>query len=191
VKVLDAEFRPPVANPSLVSCLVFAACAALGALLWMLTAAPLFGYGGAAATCALALVVIHPLFVAPTVPRGVATAGVAFALAVPIACLRPSPFEAFTAGSFLLGIVRSALLYPRPFARALLLETGLGGGGLLALLFFYDGGLSGAVFGFWSFWLVQAGIALVPGDASPPEHRPVDPFERAQAAALLVLDRRR
>jgi hypothetical protein len=93
--------------------------------------------------------------------------------------------------SFLLGAVRSTLLYPQPFARALLAEAGLGCLGLLALVYFYDGGLSGAVFGLWAFWLIQAGFCFVPGENSPPEDRPVDPFERAQAAALLVLDRRR
>jgi hypothetical protein len=56
---------------------------------------------------------------------------------------------------------------------------------------FHDGSITGAVFGLWAFWLVQAGFCLVPGERPPPGERTADPFERAQAAALLVLHRRR
>ena len=181
-----------LSRPSLVLYLVFAVCAAAFALLWILTTAPLFGYGGAAGTCALALVVLHPLFVAPTVERGAAATALAFTLAIPVACLRLAPFTTFAWTAVLLGLVRSTLLYPAPFARALLTEACLGCAGLLALAYFDDGGITGAVFGLWSFWLVQAAFCLVPGESPPPHaQRPVDPFERAQAAALLVLDRRR
>jgi len=135
--------------------------------------------------------VLHPLFVAPSVQRGAAATAVAFALAIPVACLRPAPSMAFARMALLLATVRSTLLYPQPFARALLTEAAFGCLGLLALVYFYDGGLSGAVFGLWSFWLVQAGFCFVPGEDNPPEDRPADPFERAHAAALLVLDRRR
>jgi hypothetical protein len=170
---------------------VFALCAAVGAACWVAGAASLIGYGQAAATCALALVVLYPLFVAPSVERGVAATLVTAVLAVPLACHLPSPLVAFLGMSVLLAVVRSTLLYPRPFANALMLEAALAVAGLGPVLLFYDGGLVGAVFALWSFWLIQAGFALHPGESSGRDDRPIDPFEREHAAAITILEGRR
>ena len=187
----DTASRPSAARrPSLVSSLGFAACAALGTLLWVLCTAPFFGYGGATATWALGLVVLHPLFVAPNAQRAFAAVVLAFSVAVPVACLEPPPLAAFAVMSLLLGISRSAILHPEPLARALLVEAAFGSAGFTALVLCYDGSLTGAVFGLWSFWLIQAGFSLVPEEASSPDEQSVDAFERAHAAALALLDRR-
>jgi len=190
--VLSPEARSSNGGrPSLASHLVFAGCATLGTLVWVTTTASLFGYGGASAFCALGWVVFHPLFVAPSVERGAAGAALAFVLATPVAWLMPPPLVALALTPLLLGIVRSALLYAQPFARALLVESGLGLASLLAIVFFYDGGLLGTVLAAWAFWLVQSAFALIPRESRPPDDRPVDPFDRAHAAALTILDRRR
>jgi hypothetical protein len=170
---------------------VFAVCAALGTAFWVASAASLLGYGNASASCALALVVLYPLFAAPSVERGVAATFVTAALAIPLACLLPAPFVAFLGMSVLLGVVRSTLLYPRPFARALVLEAALALAGLGPVFLFYDGGLVGAVFALWSFWLIQAGFALSWGEPSRPAERSVDPFDRSYAAAVSLVEQRR
>jgi hypothetical protein len=191
VKAPDAASRPSIARrPSLVSSLAFAACAALGTFLWVLCTAPFFGYGGATATWALGLAVLHPLFAAPDVQRRFAATVLAFCVAVPVACLEPPPFTAFAVMSLLLGISRSAILHPEPFARALLVEAAFGSAGFTALVLCYDGTLAGAVFGLWTFWLVQAGFSLVPEEPSTPDEQSVDAFERAHSAAVALLDRR-
>jgi hypothetical protein len=170
---------------------VFAGCAAVSTCLGVALAAPLLGYGDATAFCALALVVLHPLFVAPSVERGVAATLVTAALAVPIAWVRPAPFVAFLGMAALLGVVRSALLYPQSFPRALLLEAVLAGVGLGAVLLFHDGSLVGSVFSMWSFWLIQAGFALRAVESSSRPEPAGDPFDRAHAAAVVILEQRR
>lgn len=178
-------------RPSMLSSLVFAACAALGTFLWVLCTAPFFGYGGATATWALGLAVLHPLFVAPDAQRRFAATVLAFSVAVPVACLEPPPLTAFAVMALLLGVCRSAILHPEPFARALLVEAAFGTAGFTALVLCYDGSLAGSVFGLWSFWLIQVGFSLIPEEPSFSDERGVDAFERAHAAALALLDRRR
>jgi hypothetical protein len=103
--------------------------------------------------------------------------------------LAGAPVAIFALAPVILAIARSAFIYPRPFARALVYELLVNGLATIAALVLYDRSAIGAAFSLWSFWLVQAGFALVPGAAHACAD-PIDPFDRAHAAAIAVLERR-
>lgn len=180
----------PTSRPTFARGLSFAALAGLGAPLFLLLTAPRFGYGPASATYALALLVVYPPFVASSLRRGALGAALAVLLVAPVAVLRPDALVALAVTPFVLGVVRGAVLFPRPFARALAYEMGLAAASGLVAALFYEPGLVGVSLSAWGFWLVQAGYALVPGRPPRFAEAGVDPFEQAHAAALAVLERR-
>lgn len=176
---------------SLLRGVLFALVAGLGALLWLTLAGPLLGYARAAALYGLALLPGYALAVAPSVRRGAGAFLLAAALVLPAGLLATGPRFVFVLTPFVLGIVRSAILFPRPLARALFLEACCN---LLAVgvaVFFHDASAVGMTFAIWGFWLVQAGFALAPGEpAAAPLTPGGDPFEAARARALAILERR-
>src|SRR5262245_9114993 len=111
---------------SLLRGLAFALVAGLAVLLWLAVAGPVLGYPRAAAWYGLGLLPWYALAVAPSLRQGVQAALLAAALAVPAAVFARGPMFVVGLTPFVLGIVRSALLFPRPFARALFLELGCG-----------------------------------------------------------------
>lgn len=167
---------------------VFALIAGLGVLFWSLVVGPIVGREPAAALYAVALVPLYALVVAPNPRRGAAASLLAAALALPV-CLDTGPKLALAVTPFILGIVRSALLFPRPLVRALFLELAVSAAALLVAAFFHDPSPIGTTFAVWAFWLVQAGFALAPGEAAPPREAATDRFERARARALAILER--
>jgi hypothetical protein len=179
-----------VRKPGLIRGLVFALIAGLGAAFWMLLAAPSLGYSRAAGLYGLGVIPWYGLAVAPSLRRGAAAflLGVVLALPGVLLDLRAAPVFALT--PFILGIQRSAILFPRPFARAVFLELAFGALALLLAAFFFEPGVVGTTFAFWSFWLVQAGFTLAPGEPEPANDAPGDPFDDAYNRALALLDRR-
>nr|PZN27043.1 MAG: hypothetical protein DIU78_06135 [Pseudomonadota bacterium] len=163
--------------------------AGLGAPLWLLLTAPRLGYEGGSALYALGLLVVYPPFVSPDRRRGVVAAVLAALLAAPVALLRPDALVVLAVVPLVLGVVRGAVLFPRPLARTLAYEMVFAFASLLVVAILYEPGLFGVTLSAWGFWLVQAGHALVPGDRAVNESE-TDPFERAHAAALAILDRR-
>jgi hypothetical protein len=179
-----------VRRPGLTRGLVFALIAGLGAAFWMLLAAPLLGYSRAAGLYGLGLIPWYGLAVAPTARRGAAAFLLGLVLALPGVLLDPRPALVFGLTPFILGIQRSAILFPRPFARAVFLELAFGALALLLAAFFFDSGVAGTTFAFWSFWLVQAGFTLAPGEPEPATDAPGDAFDDAHSRALALLERR-
>src|ERR1041384_1147727 len=113
-------------RPSFARGLVFALIAGLGALFWMLVAGPIFGYGLAAGLYGLGLVPCYTLAIAPNLRVGIAGFLLAGLLIAPALLLGPRLLLVFGITPFILGIVRSAILFPRPLARALYVEGVLG-----------------------------------------------------------------
>jgi hypothetical protein len=171
--------------------LLFALCAGLGVFLWLILAGPLVGYARAGTWYGLGLLPWYALIIAPQLRLGVSAFLVAAALAVPAALLAPGPLFVFALTPFVLGIVRSAILFPRPFARALFLEGCCNVLAVGAAAFLYDSSVIGTTFALWAFWLLQAGFALAPGDPEATLEAAGDPFEAARARALAVLERGR
>ncbi|HWO12164.1 MAG TPA: hypothetical protein VNN80_21865 [Polyangiaceae bacterium] len=176
---------------SLLRGLLFALVAGLGVLLWLSVAGPLIGSARAASLYGLALLPGYALAVAPDVRRAAGAFLLAAALALPVSFFATGPRFVFVLTPFVLGIVRSAILFPRPFARALFLEACCS---LLAVgvaVFFHDASAVGMTFAVWGFWLVQAGFALAPGEPAAAPLAPAgDPFEAARDRALAILERR-
>jgi hypothetical protein len=171
--------------------LVFALVAGLGVVLWLTIAGPLIGYARAASLYGLALLPGYALAVAPSLRRGAGGFLLAAALVWPAAFFAPGPRLVFVLAPFVLGIVRSALLFPRPFARALLLEGCCSGLAVALAVLFHDASVVGTTFAIWAFWLVQAGFALAPGEPGATAPAPVgDPFDAARDRAFAVLERR-
>jgi len=169
--------------------IVFALLAGASSVLTLLLIAPRWGYEGAAALLGLGAALLYPLFVSADLRRGLLGSGLAAALSLPVAALISSPSVVLTLALVVLALCRSVCVFPRPFARALLFELFFLGSGLALACLFYDGSLVGSAFATWAFWLVQAGFALTATSSVKPEE-PGDPFERAQAAAQAVLERR-
>ena len=141
------------------------------------------GIGGGA----LVAVFIHLIVVAPELGRGVRAAALAAALGLPCALLVQDRFVVVALAGVILALARSAVLYPRPFARALVAEVTFLGLGVFVALIWTDLGSAGVLFMAWSFWLVQAGFALLAPSAPSTQEAPMDPFEQAQRRAEAVL----
>jgi hypothetical protein len=169
--------------------LVFALLAGAGSVLALLLIAPRWGYGGSAAVLGLGAALLYPLFVSAELRRGLLGSALAAIVSLPLAALVRSPDLVLALALVVLALCRSVCVFPRPFARALLLELAFLGLGLALACFFYDGSLEGVAFASWAFWLVQAGFALTVSSSAKPEE-PGDAFERAHAAAQAVLERR-
>ena len=113
-------------------------------------------------------------------------AALAVALGLPCALLVQDRFVVVALAGVILALARSAVLYPRPFARALLAEVTFLGLGVFVALIWTDLGSAGILFMAWSFWLVQAGFALLAPSVLSTQEAPTDPFERAQRRAEAV-----
>jgi hypothetical protein len=170
--------------------LLFALFAGLGVFLWLILAGPFLGYARAATWYGLGLLPGYALIIAPDLRRGVSACLLAAALTVPAALFAPGPLYVFAITPFVLGIVRSAVLFPRPFARALFLEACCNLLAVAVAAFFYDASVVGTTFALWAFWLLQAGFALAPGEPEARLAAAGDPFEAARARALAVLEGR-
>ncbi len=168
--------------------IVFAVLAGACSVFWLLLLAPSVGYGGASALSATAAVVLYPLVASGDLRSGLKGGLLSAALLLP-AALATGDSVLLTLALLVLGLCRGVCVFPRPFARALVLELLFLGVGLLLAAFFYDGSLEGIAFATWAFWLVQAGFALTLTSVVP-KAEALDPFERAQAAAAAVLERR-
>lgn len=147
---------------------------------------PIFGargFGGGA----LVAVFIHLIVVAPDPRRGMRAGALAAALGLPCALLVQDRFVVVALAGVILALARSAVLYPRPFARALVAEVMFLGLGVFVALIWTGLGSAGILFMAWSFWLVQAGFALLAPSAPSTQEVPTDPFEQAQRRAEAVL----
>ncbi|HET9934606.1 MAG TPA: hypothetical protein VFQ35_28070 [Polyangiaceae bacterium] len=153
------------------------------------TTAPflVFAAGLPVASVALCTVVVHLLVVAPNLRRGLHAAALASALALPCALFVSDQLTGIALGAVILGLCRSALLYPRSFARALVAELAFLGVGSVSALIWAGTAFVGVPLMTWSFWLVQAGFVLFQPDSRGSGDVPADPFERAQRLAEAVL----
>jgi hypothetical protein len=89
----------------------------------------------------------------------------------------------------LIGAVRSGLLYRARPLRAILTEVALALGGLLFARLLLGPSALAAMLAIWGYFLVQSLFFLIPGARPGRGDDPVpDPFERAHARALALLD---
>lgn len=170
--------------------LAFALFAGLSAVPWQLFWAPYLGYGRAFGSYMLLITVVALLWHAPSLQRGLAASALGALVLVPASFVAPTPLPALLVVLCMLGVARSGVAYPRPFARALALELGLGFVALCFSLLLYQRSLFGGALASWGFWLAQSLFSFAPGRVRAPSEAASDAFERARAAAEQLMQGR-
>jgi hypothetical protein len=170
-------------GPSLSRHLLFALFAGLGALPWQLLFGVVWSFEACLGPYLLALVVASAIVTAPWGRRALPAALLACALCARLALISPGVASATLGALIALGLTRSAVLYPRPFARALAFELALALPSATAFAVLHDGAPIGDSLAVWSFWLVQSAFALLPGKTGEGHGLERDPFEAAVSAA--------
>jgi len=132
-------------------------------------------------------VVLYLLFAHDNLRRGLGAGALALVLGVPFALFLRDPNVLTLLSLVTLALCRSAVLYPRPFARALAWELVFMGTGALGAFVWWDWSAVGVCLSTWSFWLIQSAFALTVTSSAGRDEAPSDPFERAHAAAEAVL----
>lgn len=136
----------------------------------------------------LAAATVYAAALAPRPSRALAAGALAGALGGIFLLLARDVGDVAVGAGLAIGVTRSGLLYRRPAARAIALETLLLGGGLLVARALFAPGLLGTALSLWGFLLVQSPFFLV---GPLRERRPEgggDPFERARARAEAILE---
>ncbi len=169
--------------------LLFAALAASGVLPWLLVVRPVAGSYAALALYLAGAAAAYLYLMAVERARGFVVATIALATGIAVAVVARSVTELSLGLAVLLAVGRSAFLYARPPARAVVLETLLVAGGLLFARFLAGHSALAIVLAVWGFFLVQSFYFLI---AHPkPRARECghpDPFEDARTRVLALLD---
>jgi hypothetical protein len=173
--------------PSLLRGLTFALFAGLGALPFTLVFGTAWDYDSSLGVYQLGLTVLAVLACAPSLRTALGGAALAAALCGALALTFPGIATAMLGVLCALGLARSALCYPRPFARALAFELLLALPSACAFALLHDGRPIGNALAVWAFWLVQSAFALLPGASRPASHIARDRFETAAAAAERLM----
>ena len=169
--------------------LVFALGAAAALLVGAPLLAPAFGERAAVRFLFVAAVVVHAALLAPSRARGVRAAAFAAGLGALLLALPLGVRATALAAAALLGLCRSGILFRARPVRAALLESLLLAGGLAIAAFLAGPWLARLALAVWGFWLVQSAFFAVGGiDPRPEESSNNDPFERARAQVLALLD---
>ena len=162
---------------------------ALGAAAALFVGAPLltpaFGERAAVRFLLVAAVVAYAALLAPSRSRGARAAALAAGLGALSLGIRATAL----ATAALLGVCRSGILFRARPARAVLLEGLLLAVGLAIAAFLAGPWLVRPTLATWGFWLVQSAFFAI-GGIGPrlEEPGPDDPFERARAQVLALLD---
>jgi hypothetical protein len=168
---------------------VFAALAGFGVAPWLLLAGPLLGMRWALTFYLVALAAISVLVFAPSLRRGLAACAAVSVLGGCVAVTTRTLPELALSLAVLLATARAVFLYRRRSARAVALEGGLIGGGLLLARFLAGPSLVSIMLALWGFLLVQSFFFLVPGarvrERAAPQR---DPFDAAYERARALLD---
>jgi len=174
--------------PSFLRGLLFALFAGLGALPFQIVFGTAWDYDSCLGVYLLALAVLAVLASAPSLRTALGGGLLAAALCGALALTFPGIATATLGVLCALGLARSALCYPRPFARALAFELLLALPSVAAFALLHDGHPLGNSLAVWAFWLVQSAFALLPGaPRAPTTDGTRDRFESAAAAAERLM----
>ena len=168
--------------------LLLALFAGLGALPWQLLFGAPWSYEASLARYQLVLTVLAVIAVAPSWRAGLSAGMLGALLCAALGLLAPADIAVATLGALcVLGLTRSALCDPRPFARAVFHELLLAFPATGAFALLYDGRPVGNAAAVWAFWLVQSAFPLLPGSTPAREPPARDRFEAAMAAAEQLM----
>jgi hypothetical protein len=169
--------------------LVFALGAAAALLVGAPLLAPAFGERAAVRFLLVAAIVAHAAMFGPSRSRGARAAAIAAGLGALLLTLPLGVRATAVAAAAILAVARSGILFRARPVRAAMLEGLLLGGGLAVAAFLAGPWLARLALATWGFWLVQSAFFAVGGIAPRPEESSNnDPFERARAQVLALLD---
>ena len=168
--------------------LVFAALAAAGMLALEVVLAP-FHFHSIPACYTVAVVVAYVAAIAPQRTTGLAAGALAALLGLALLLLPLDLGQTALGAALVVAVCRSAVLYRARPLRALLLELVLLAGGLGLARSLADGGAASLALGLWGYLLVQSLFFLAGGVTARSDcEAQIDPFERARAGLLALLD---
>jgi hypothetical protein len=173
--------------PSFLRALLFALFAGLGALPFQLLFGTPWDHDPSLAVYQLGLAVLAVIAGAPSLRSALGAGALAAMLCAALALTLPGIATATLGALCALGLARSALCYPRPFARALAFELLLALPSAVAFALLHDGYVLGNSLAVWAFWLVQSAFALLPGTPRATATSSGDPFEAAASAAERLM----
>jgi hypothetical protein len=168
--------------------LVFAAAGAAGLALAATALVPPFHLRTLLTGYAVAAAVVYVVGIAPSRTRGLAAGALASALGVGLLLLPLRLPGTLIGAALVVSLCRSGLLYRSRPLRAVVLEGALCAGGLALASLLANGGVASLALGFWSYFLVQSVFFVVGGVGPREAESPVDPFDRARAQLLALLD---
>jgi hypothetical protein len=168
----------------------FAAVAALGWIPWLVLVGPVVGASGARSIYLIGLTSLYVGGLDGRRARGL-SAAIVTAIAGGAIAVAGRDAAALCIGlAVVLAVARSVFLHHAAPARAVVIEAGLSGGGLVFARLLGTRSLLGAALPIWGFFLVQSCFFLIGGIRERAEDgRHPDPFEAACARAMEVLER--
>lgn len=167
--------------------IVFGALAALLCVPWIMLVSPIVGTWNARALYLIAVTTFYIAGLSPSRSRALSAALAAAAAAVVIALVARSTAELAIGLAAVLGVARSAFLYPAAPARAAVRELALLVGGLFFARFLISASVPSTALAVWGFLLVQSCFFLIAGAPQRSPGRHPDPFEEAHQRALNLL----
>jgi hypothetical protein len=167
---------------------VFAAGAAAAVFAAEVLLAPVLGARATLRGFALASAAVYLAGLGPSWRRGSAAAVAAAVTGVGVLTLPLSVSHTAVAAAGVIALGRSGILYRSRPLRALALEALLATGGLALASTLAGGGAASLALAVWGFFLVQSVFFLIGGIEARPDPGPADPFERARAELLALLD---
>ena len=173
---------------SFVRSLAFAAFAAAGLPVAVTFAGALLGAEGAARLYLIGAASLYAIGLCSDRSRRVAALAIA-AFAGAILALLPLDLRATAVGAAgIVAFARGVVLVERRTLRALAIEAVFAVAGLAAAAHFARGGLFALCLALWGYFLVQSGWFLIGGGAASAGESARDPFDRARARLLRLLE---
>jgi len=166
----------------------FGAAAAAAFAVFGVTLAPRIGLEWALVVFGACVVPVYLFGLAPTRRRGVSAALFAAALIGGASLLDVSPRESLLVAAIALGLGRSGIAHPGPFARSVWIELFLLFGGWSVAGLLLAGSTPSVVLAVWGFFLVQAVFFLLPRTRPTSPGAAIDAFDEARDRANAILD---
>lgn len=168
--------------------LVFAAVAAAALLVVQPVLAGLVGWNAALCLYAVAVVVAYLAGLGPSWRRGCAGALVATGLGAVLLALPFGVRATVALAAAVLAFCRSGILYRQRRLRAVVTETALTAAGLALADFLAAGSLVSLALAAWGYLMVQSAFFLIGAVRARGGHRQADPFDRARAELLALME---
>lgn len=166
----------------------FAVAAAATLLVAEPLMAPVFGARALLRGFAVGVAAVYVMGLGPRWRRGLASAAVAAGLGAVLLVLPLSVSSTVAGMAGVVALCRSGIVYRQRPLRALAAEALLLAGGLALASFLAGGGPVSWALATWGYFLVQSAFFLIGGVRVRREAPSEDPFERARAELLALLE---